>query len=368
MAGVQLLWTLDGVAQDDLEIFDDGMHGDDWAGDGVWGVEHASLPEGSLVTYRAQAMDADGNSYRYSGLNSFKVLPRFVKKAGILFVPDAGGNNTPSDTTWFRSYYTNALDALGYRYDRWDTELRGAPGSAILDQYTQGAVIWTVPYWGYITNYGSDSIGALQAYLDNGGKLFITGQNIAESLNWTDFLRDYLHATYRQGDTGLYALSGTAGDPIGDGLALNISGGDGANDQYSKDEVDPVAPAEVIFTYRAGVRAMLTEPFRPAEEAPASPQDANRRSLPDESGIQPQLEFQAKPAVSGTTAPEANVGSGTVGLRVDTDVYKVVFFAFGFEAINNTAERTTVMERALNWLGVSRLSDRVYLPLVTRGH
>ena len=89
------MWTLDGVAQDDLAMYDDGTHGDDWAGDGVWGIEHAALPDGSQVTYRAQATDADGNTYRYPGQNSFKVLPPFVKKAAILFVPDAGGNNTP---------------------------------------------------------------------------------------------------------------------------------------------------------------------------------------------------------------------------------------------------------------------------------
>ena len=192
VAGVSLVWTLDGGAQGDLEMNDDGAHGDEAAGDGVWGVQLGPLPEGSRVTYRAIATDADGNSYRYPGLNSFEVLPRFVKTAGILFVPDAGGNNTPSDTGWFRPYYTDALEALGYRYDTWDTALRGKPGSAILNQYKSGAVIWAVPYWGYLTDYGSDSIGALQTYLGAGGKLFITGQNIAEGLYWTDFLEQLL--------------------------------------------------------------------------------------------------------------------------------------------------------------------------------
>ena len=72
-------------------------------------------------------------------------------------MPDAGGNNTPSDTAWFRPYYTSALDALGYRYDIWDTQLRGAPGSAILNQYQRGEVIWAVPYWGYATGYEYDA-------------------------------------------------------------------------------------------------------------------------------------------------------------------------------------------------------------------
>lgn len=349
VAGVRLVWTLNGGAQGDLEMNDKGAYGDEAAGDGVWGVQLGPLPEGSRVTYRAIATDADGNSYRYPGLNSFEVLPAFVKTAGILFVPDAGGNNTPSDTGWFRPYYTDALEALGYRYDTWDTALRGKPGSAILNQYRSGAVIWAVPYWGYLTDYGSDSIGALQTYLGAGGKLFITGQNIAEGLYWTDFLENTLHATVKQGDAGLYALAGAAGDPIGDGLGLNISGGDGANDQYSKDEIDPIDPAQVVFTYRTDASAMLAEPIRPAEEALTGPADASAAP--------------AAPGASVTAAPAGNVGSGTAGLRVDVGAYKVVYFAFGFEAINRAADRRIVMERVLSWLEV-RLPFKLYLPLV----
>jgi hypothetical protein len=42
--------------------------------------------------------------------------------------------------------------------------------------------------------------------------------------------------------------------------------------------------------------------------------------------------------------------SGTAGLRVDTGIYKVVYFAFGFEGINAAADRATVMGRVLGWL------------------
>ena len=57
-----------------------------------------------------------------------------------------------------------------------------------------------------------------------------------------------------------------------------------------------------------------------------------------------------------------DVGSCTAGLRVDTGTYKVVYFAFGFEAINSAADRQAVMERVLNWLKPSL--PRLYLPLV----
>jgi hypothetical protein len=148
-----------------------------------------------------------------------------------------------------------------------------------------------------------------------------------------------LHATFKQGDTGLFALAGASGDPIGDSLALNISGGTGANNQYSKDEVDPIAPAEVVFTYQTGASAMVAEPIRPSE-APQTPADAAMPAAP-----------------AGTTG---TIGSGTAALRVDTGTYRIVYFAFGFEAINDAAMRAAVMERVIDWLRASKL----YLPLV----
>jgi hypothetical protein len=120
---------------------------------------------------------------------------------------------------------------------------------------------------------------------------------------------------------------------------LNVSGGDGANNQYSKDEVDPISTAEVVFTYQTGDSALLAEPIWPPGE------------------MQPDVRA-ALPAL-----PAGNVGSGTAGLRVETSDYKVVYFAFGFEAINNAVDRATVMERVLAWLQVSS-SRRIHLPLI----
>ena len=103
---------------------------------------------------------------------------------------------------------------------------------------------------------------------------------------------------------------------------------------------------------------MLAEPTRPAEEAPVGPQYAGP-------GAPPQPDAPTMPGASGAAAPEGNIGSGTAGLRVDTGVYKVVYFAFGFEAINSAADRQVVMERVLNWLKVNP-PVKLYLPLISR--
>ena len=345
VVSMRVKWTLDGIAQADLPMADDGAHDDLGAGDGTWGARHVPLAEGSQVRYRVCATDTAGNSYCHPAQKSFKVLPAFVKRSSILFVADGGGYNPPYNTDWYQPYYAQALTALGYRYDTWDVWQRGQPRSGLLQQYTAGAIIWVAPYWGSVTDAGTDSLPQLQAYLDAGGRLFITGQNIASAtsgyfLEGKAFLRDYLFATWRQDDTGLFGLAGVPGDPIGSGLALNISGGDGANDQYSKDEIDPIAPAEVAFTYRADASAKLAEPAAPRSGDDSQQAEAEKGS-----------------------SPEANIGSGTAALRVDTGKYQAVFFAFGFEAINSAADRTAVMARVLDWLRVSA-TNTLYLPLV----
>ena len=137
----------------------------------------------------------------------------------------------------------------------------------------------------------------MRTYLDNGGSLFITGQDIGYYLERYDstglFYRDYLHAQYVQDDSRIDTLSGMPGDPVGGGLTITIDGGSGANNQYWPDEIEAMFPAVPVFTYELG-----------------------------------------------------RVGA----LRVDTGTYKVVYFGFGFEGINSRTARDNVMKRVLDWL------------------
>ena len=310
VANVHLVWERDGLPQPNAVMYDDSAHDDYATGDGWYGVQIGPFPVGTEIAYQVRAVDSDGNSVTWPMTpKSFTVLEPFTKTADILFVPDYGGNSTG----WFQPYFTNALDDLGYAYDVWDTGLRAAPGSGTLNLYTDDVVIWVIPYRGYFDD--SDVRPDIEAYLDAGGKLFMTGQNVAQYLNGRTLLNDYLHATYVQYDTNLYALIGTAGDPIGNGLALGISGGDGANNQYDTDEIDPIGPAVTVFTYDTGATMALLE-----------------------------AEAELEASLAGI------ISSGTAGLRVDTGTYKVVYFAFGFEGINSANDRATVMGRVLAWL------------------
>ena len=207
--------------------------------------------------------------------------------------------------------------------------MRGNIDSATLNQYLDGVVIWATPSWGYIS--WGETWDNLSSYLDNGGKLFISGQDIGWSIGSSWFYQEYLHAEFVQDNIGLYCLDGVRGDPITDGLYICISGGDGANNQYYPDEIEPIFPAETIFFYDPEA----TAPLSPVKGPVTSP----HRGAPGDYTVQ---------RAPGTTIIQS---SGSGALRVDTGVYKVVYFAFGFEAINSAADRATVMQRVLSWLG-----------------
>lgn len=194
----------------------------------------------------------------------------------------------------YQKYYTDTLDRLSQTYDIWEAGARDPIDSQTLAQYLDGVVIWTIPS-------SCPSTGekrAFESYLDNGGRLFITGQDIGWCLTdrgykTDDFYQNYLHAQYVEDDSQINIISGTPSDPIGNGLTINIWGGDGAKNQYYPDVIEAISPAVPVFTYESNCKAAL---------------------------------------------------------RVDTGTYKVVYFGFGFEGINSQTDRDDVMKRVLDWL------------------
>ncbi|MEZ4387462.1 MAG: FlgD immunoglobulin-like domain containing protein [Candidatus Krumholzibacteriia bacterium] len=206
----------------------------------------------------------------------------------ILIVDDDGAYDYET------RYFAPALASTGRSFAIWDRNST-AVSAAVLDNFD--AVIWSCG-WAFPT-VDADDRAALASYLDGGGNLFITGQDIGwemadqggAALAW---YQTYLHATYVADDTNLLTLQGVPGDPITDGLSLAISGGDGADNQEYPSDIDPRgAGASVILTY-----------------------DASRNGA----------------------------------IKADTGLYKVVYLAFGYEAINNPADRAALMAGIVDWL------------------
>ena len=359
-----VVWTRDGVQQADVPMADNGSGGDLQPSDTVYGASLGITPAGTSVNYRVRTEDADGNVFETSE-RSFQVAPEWVQQNPILLVVDA--------YSWQRDesapYYRAALDALGLGYDFWDTSIRSTPGPDDLALYQDGAVIWSIPSYGSYLWYDLNAdaaTSALSSYLDNGGNLFISGEEIF-NLQWTasSFYRDYLHTNSANWCVNVWDVNGVQGDVIGDGLSFRIQGGDGANNQGCHHIISPRAPATPVFSYVDLHGAALAPPppqdptpLRPlpgrfqAEGAglplPASPRDRDLAlRMPEQ-----RLDARGQTGELGHDAGTlSHLGSGTAALRVDTQVYWLVYFGFGFEAIDSFAMRQDVMARVLNWLG-----------------
>ncbi len=262
-------------------------------------IDAAALPHYADIVFEVSA----ANGYSLADTLRLAVSPL------ILLVDDDDGNNN------VESYYRSALDSLGFIYEVWDRLQQGPVGAGLS---TYPVVIWLCE-WAF-PSLDADDREDIAAYLDAGGNLFLSGQDVGWDLadltsdlnEFYDsfglslvFFEDYLHSRYLVDDSDHSSVTGVAGDPIGDGLEFTLfQPGRSADNQYP-DELDPFKGGEAIFTY-------------------------------------------------------ANGKSGAV--RYDGD-YRVVYFGFGgYEAITDADARFEVMRRIMAWfsglgLQVDRLGD-----------
>ncbi len=249
---------------------------------GVYTVEARAL--GYRVT-RATVLISRGEMWEQ---------PLELTPAPTLLLVDEGAWYYASQIAYWRA----SLDALDYAYDLHtikDTSA-DAPLSATLALYD--IVLWSSPRGapGLVTG----AAGALRDYLEQGGRLWISGQDVAyydgggyPSYFPQHYLVHQISARFVADNAASRAVSGHG--PFA-GLSFDIAGGDGADNQREPDVVlvrDPDLAAP-LWRYHDGTCA---------------------------------------------------------GISAEVCVpYRALYFAFGFEAIAETAARHTVMERAIDWL------------------
>ncbi len=161
----------------------------------------------------------------------------------VLLVDDDGGAN-------YQGYYEASLSRL-VPYDLWETAQHGSPGDT-LKHYQ--AVVWLTGN-DSLSSLTSDEKMAIGSYLDGGGNLFLSGENIGYDLvedgdaSDSTFYQQVLHSEYGGQVQERDMLFGTAGDPITDGLMLSLNGYGGADNQRHPDVVSPSSGAFTIFKY-----------------------------------------------------------------------------------------------------------------------
>jgi len=227
-------------------------------------------------------------------------LTYFQVKCGeprVLIVDDDAGSD-------FEKYYTGACDSNYVLYDVYSVQTSGSPSSDTLKHYP--VVAWFTGNATTNTLTGTDRTN-LASFLDNGGNLFLAGQNIAQELSGDAFLTNYLHAQFAEDSTGKIYMIGVPDDPITGKSptaadTMTLGGAGGANNSKSADGIRPVGGAVGCATYKDYA-------------------DTTVKSI----------------------------------IRYADSTYKVVFFSCAFEAINHSVTRYlqkwTLMRRILAWFG-----------------
>ena len=191
-----------------------------------------------------------------------------------------------------QSFYADALAANGISFLTWDLK---ADANLPLN-YTKSFknVVWFTgnSYPAPVTPYEA----TLKAFLDGGGRLFMSGQDLLDQgAGTTDFVHNYLHITWdgseAQNDkptAAVHAIAGTLSDGVG---AVPIN--HGVLGAAFEDQVTPNGTATAIFT--------------------------------DDSGEDDALSY-----------------SGT---------YKVVFLAFGLESYGSASQKADLIHRSFTFFG-----------------
>jgi hypothetical protein len=187
---------------------------------------------------------------RASGREEVRPLEVFNGSRSLLVVDDDGSR---ADETAL----VEALAANGFLSDVWDSYHEHGQDSPLFEEIQDYEVLlWQNGF--DLGTYQLDrfDVDALDRFMAKGGALCLTSHGFLNGLSGeSDFVREDLGIASWTLDTGYAHLDGTAGDPIGDGLSLDL---ELSGPYLSKgDDAVPGASATVVLTATDGSHAML---------------------------------------------------------------------------------------------------------------
>lgn len=213
-------------------------------------------------------------------------------------------------------YYIAAINELSAKpiFAYRDLNIHDLPDSSQILQFDK--LIW---FTGGRTNVGlpEEALDVLTYYLDNGGRLFLSGQNLLLWNYFKSLFRDYIKIGFGDDNTSQLIVYNIPGDSItGDFTFFKIVGDEGANNQTTPDVISLKEGTDPILRY---------------------------------------------------SPPNQNLYAAVRTEDFDTG-YKIVFFAFGFEAItdlithaNSAQLRKDLLNDIFTWLDedpVSAIADK----------
>ncbi|MCZ7602276.1 MAG: S8 family serine peptidase [Melioribacteraceae bacterium] len=209
----------------------------------------------------------------------------------LLFVADFEEDN--NGTVDFSQFYFDDFNTQKISFDyvhRLQTDIT----YEMLSKYN--IVIWACE-WAFPSLDANDR-AAIEEYLDNGGALFLSGQDIGWDLNENadnldiTFFNNYLKSNYLADDAGMSFINGVDSDPISHGISSEFFQIRRSSANQYPDRISGIGGAQSIFNFNDGT-------------------------------------------------------SGAIRYRGD---YDLVYFAFGgYESILDDDARRTVLSRIISW-------------------
>jgi M6 family metalloprotease-like protein len=163
-----------------------------------------------------------------------------IGRAPMLLVDDDQGLN-------FETYLQSSLEEADELFETWHVDEQGSPASDLSIYQT---VIWMTGNDSLSTLSGTE-MSALQAFIESGKTVIITGQGINEDIGSSNFFMNYLRCTPRTGDVNQPMLYGDSTNTISSGMQMLLIGSGGANNQTSPSSVYP-AGSQSLLVYPNG--------------------------------------------------------------------------------------------------------------------
>lgn len=147
----------------------------------------------------------------------------------------------------YAEFYTACLDSLNRTYKVWAPASQGIFPVSRMDEFNTGAIIWYTGRAAVNTVTPAEQDSLIQ-FLDGGGKLIITGQNIGEEISSTPFYENWLHADLINDSIAITRCYPDTLDSLGQGLTKIFTVGS-APSQYSRDVIASDGSAHEFFFY-----------------------------------------------------------------------------------------------------------------------
>ena len=268
-------------------------------------VDYTGIEILAVIPYPLSTMIETGIEVGEGGptVLNFSILP-----AEVFLVDDDGGSN-------YEEYFYPAIDSAGRTFVRFDVKQREASAVNLLSEFPSPPTVVSFTGDEAERTITLEELDSLQALLDEGGRVLLTGQNLVEDLWNQDSNRviETLHISYEDNISGTISFGrGFEDVPIGERIEkILTAGNNGGNNQISKDKISPLGDAFSILYYTL------------------SPVDTVNQGI--------------------AAVAEDNLGTSGEG--------KLVLLGFGFEALNRPNEsdpsivsRKEAMRIFLDWL------------------